>query len=131
MNIQYFCKGYINKNAELKPRTYNALIGTALGGIPSAIYGATTDEPLINALKYGTAGTLAGGGLGYLAPLSAESALKQLSPADITKQLQSEKVRDWLKSVQGLTWQDIFISPKEKFFKTPGRLIEVLKMLKR
>ena len=129
MNIKYFNKGYLDKTAELRPRTSNAILGAAIGGIPAAIYGAASKTPLINALKYGTAGAIAGGSLGYLAPLFAESALKQMSPVDIAEQLKSEEVQRGIRHFGGPTWQDLFSHPNKKLFETPRGLTEILKML--
>ena len=135
MNIDYFQNGYLNKKAELKPRTSNALIGAAIGGIPSAIYGASTKTPLVNALKYGGAGALAGSALGYLAPISAISALKQMSPVDIAEHLKDPNVMKALKahkkdSLMDLGWQDLFMSTKKEFFESSEGLEEIVKMLK-
>jgi hypothetical protein len=136
MNIDYFQNGYLNKKAEIRPRTSNALIGAALGGIPSAIYGGiTTKTPLINALKYGGAGALAGGTLGYLAPISAVSALKQMSPVDIAEHLKDPNVIKALKahkkdSLMDFGWQDLFMSPKKEFFEGSKGIERIVKMLR-
>ena len=69
----------MQKKAEMRPRLKNALIGAAVGGIPSALYGALTSKsPISDALTYGLLGSGVGGSIGYLCTLSTKNTIKEI-----------------------------------------------------